>query len=49
MKKIDPFSFDDDENLEKNDLLMTIRVPRNLHYLTERLPGANYEDGVKGG
>ena len=30
------------EEHEKNILLSTIRFPKNLHYLTERLPKANY-------
>ena len=32
----------DSEDL-REDLLNTIRVPQNLHYLTDKLPKANYE------
>ena len=28
----------------KSELLKTIRVPRKLHYLTDRLPKPNYEN-----
>ena len=36
----------DEENWEGNDegvLLKTIRIPKNILFLTERLPGANYD------
>lgn len=29
-------------NMEKEDLMKTIRVPKNLHYLTDKLPRSNY-------
>ena len=38
----------DDENLDKMDegvLLKTIRLPKNILFLTERLPVANYDKG----
>ena len=31
-----------DESSSQNNLLNTIRIPKNLHFLTERLPKANY-------
>lgn len=31
-----------EEPLSKEDMLKTIRLPNNLHYLTDRLPEANY-------
>ena len=37
----------DDENLDGMDegvLLKTIRIPKNILFLTERLPGANYDN-----
>ncbi len=34
--------FDDED--EENILMKTIRVPKNLMYLTERLPKSCYED-----
>jgi hypothetical protein len=41
-------SVDEHESLESSaDLLGTIRVPRNLSLLTDRLPKANYETEKK--
>ena len=31
----------------KDELLKTIHIPKNLLYLTDRLPRPNYEDKVK--
>jgi len=39
---------DSDDDLD-NKLMQTIRVPRNLHVLTDRLPKANYGRGGGGG
>jgi hypothetical protein len=41
-KRLDFFKANGDENYE-NSLLQTIRVPKNLLFLTDRLPQANYE------
>jgi hypothetical protein len=35
-------------SFDKSILLETIRVPKNLMYLTDRLPGANYENSIDG-
>jgi len=36
--------FEDENNLEdQNQLLGTIKVPKNLRLLSERLPKSNYE------
>ena len=32
-----------DEEFQRNSLLNTIKIPKNLHYLTDRLPKPNYE------
>lgn len=37
--------FDDEQGLSELNLLGTIRVPKNLRLLTERLPKSNY--GIK--
>ena len=37
----------DDENMDDIDegvLLKTIRIPKNILFLTERLPGSNYDN-----
>ena len=40
--------FDDEEQIEGGlDLLGTIRVPKNLRLLTERLPKSNFEKAEK--
>lgn len=40
--------FDDDEQGGGNlDLLCTIKVPKNLRLLTERLPKSNFQQKVK--
>mmetsp|Transcript_11331 Transcript_11331/g.9725 ORF Transcript_11331/g.9725 Transcript_11331/m.9725 type:complete len:83 (+) Transcript_11331:266-514(+) len=31
-----------DETMYQSNLLNTIRIPKNLHFLTERLPKPNY-------
>ena len=41
-KRLDFFKANGDENYESS-LLQTIRVPKNLLFLTDRLPQANYE------
>jgi NIMA (never in mitosis gene a)-related kinase len=41
-KRLDFFKANGDENYESS-LLQTIRIPKNLLFLTDRLPGANYE------
>jgi NIMA (never in mitosis gene a)-related kinase len=42
IKRIDEKHLMEFDDNTKNDLLTTIRIPKNLHYLTERLPKANY-------
>lgn len=37
--------FYEEESEAKNQLLSTIRVPKNLLYLTDRLPKPSYDDG----
>ena len=39
--------FYDDESNEKNQLLSTIRVPKNLLYLTDRLPKPSYDGSTQ--
>ena len=40
--------FDDEEQIDGGlDLLGTIRVPKNLRLLTERLPKSNFEKAEK--
>ena len=39
--------FDDDEQGSGLDLLGTIKVPKNLRLLTERLPKSNFNQKVK--
>ena len=36
--------FPEENDHENNELLKTIRVPKNLMYLSNRLPNANYEN-----
>ena len=39
---------DYDDNMDENELLKTIRIPKNILFLTDKLPGANYiNDGKK--
>ncbi len=38
---------DYDDNVDEAELLKTIRIPKNILFLTERLPGANYIDGKR--
>ena len=38
---------DYDDNIDEAELLKTIRIPKNILFLTERLPGANYIDGKR--
>jgi hypothetical protein len=35
----------DHESTQQNELLKTIRANKNLHYLTDRLPKSNYNNG----
>ena len=39
--------FDDEEKVEGMDLLCTIKVPKNLRLLTDRLPKSNFTEKVK--
>jgi len=45
VKRMD--SFKTHEEIEDSNLLQTIRIPKNLLFLTERLPKANYSKSVK--
>ena len=45
VKRIEIFK-SNDEN-EDSNLLQTIRIPKNLLFLTERLPKANYNKPIK--
>jgi hypothetical protein len=40
-------TFKTNDEIEDGSLLQTIRVPKNLLFLTERLPKANYEKPIK--
>lgn len=42
---MDDFYDDIEESPIRNELLSTIRVPKNLLYLTDRLPKPSYADG----
>ena len=43
VKRMDDKHLNEVDDEERNELLLnTIRVPKNLHFLTERLPKANY-------
>ena len=43
LKKIEEYGIQiKDDDSQKNELMRTIRMPRNLHYLTDRLPKPNY-------
>ena len=42
MKELD---FDVQSESEQNELLQTIRADKKLHYLTDRLPQSNYQNG----
>ena len=37
------FKMNDNDILNENELLQTIRVPKNLLYLTDRLPKPKYD------
>ena len=39
--------FDFDVDMDEGMLLKTIRIPKNILFLTDRLPGANYNEGDK--
>ncbi len=39
--------FDFDVDMDEGMLLKTIRIPKNILFLTDRLPGANYSEGDK--
>lgn len=45
-RKMDELALDPDDAEESQQLLKTIRIPKNLHYLTDRLPKPNYS-GIK--
>lgn len=47
-KKVDKFFPKDYMYASQSSLLKTIRVPKNLMYLTDRLPKPNYEDNSQG-
>ena len=36
-----------EEGIDESELLKTIRIPKNILFLTDRLPGANYEPNGK--
>jgi len=40
--------FDFDVDMDEGMLLKTIRIPKNILFLTDRLPGANYNESDKG-
>lgn len=42
-KRLDFFKANGDEYSNENNLLQTIRIPKNLLFLTDRLPQPNYE------
>ena len=44
-KKISIFFPDQQKMIESNELLKTIRFPKNLMYLTHQLPKPSYDDG----
>lgn len=45
-KKAEELNLIADDDAESPELLKTIRIPKNLHYLTDRLPKPNYS-GIK--
>ena len=44
---LDDFYDDIEESPAQNELLSTIRVPKNLLYLTDRLPKPMYDRNIK--
>ena len=36
----------DIDNMDEGELLKTIRIPKNILFLTDKLPGANYGDNI---
>ena len=42
IKRMDEKHLMETDEVSQNNLLNTIRIPKNLHFLTERLPKANY-------
>lgn len=46
LKKSQELNLSFDEDIHSS-LLQTIRIPRKLHYLTDRLPKSNYESTIK--
>jgi hypothetical protein len=43
LKKIEKF-FPEENLFDKSAMIQEIRVPKNLMYLTDRLPGPSYEE-----
>ena len=42
IEKLEELGFEGDEIMDEGELLKTIRIPKNILFLSEKLPGANY-------
>ena len=45
-KRIELYYPERKHDIEQNILLKTIRLPNNMMYLTDKLPGANYDSNI---